>query len=48
VPVDGDPRRLAVSFTFDSSVPCRRARPALRSPLQTHAPKQDKSCSSSG
>jgi len=41
VPVDGDPRRLAVSFTFDSSVPCRRARPALHSPsLHTRAPKQ--------
>lgn len=25
VPVDGNPRRLAVTFTFDSSVPCRRA-----------------------
>ncbi|KAK9828418.1 hypothetical protein WJX81_006069 [Elliptochloris bilobata] len=23
VPVDGNPRRLAVTFTFDSSVPCR-------------------------
>ena len=27
VPVDGNPRRLAVTFTFDSSVPCRRALP---------------------
>ena len=25
VPVDGNPRRLAVTFTFDSSVPCRCA-----------------------
>ena len=25
VPVDGHPRRLAVTFTFDSSVPCRCA-----------------------
>ncbi len=25
VPVDGNPRRLAINFTFDSSVPCRRA-----------------------
>jgi hypothetical protein len=37
VPVDSDPRRLAVSFTFDSSVPCRRARLALHRPFQARA-----------
>ena len=30
VPVDGNPRRLAVTFTFDSSVPCRCAPLLLR------------------